>query len=177
MLYRFQIELSDIDRGVYQCLDFRVVQHPSEVLPYLLTRVLAYALSYQDGLEFSAEGLGNPDVPALQAAGAQGAVDLWIEIGNPAARKLHKAGKAARQVVVYTYKNPDVLLKEITENDVHRASEIEIYSFKPQFLEDLEALLGKNNRWSLMRQEGQLDIAAGEKSLSGEVARASFKSI
>ena len=53
MLYRFLIELSDIDRSVYKSLDFRVAQHPSEIAPYLLSRVLAYALSYQEGLEFA----------------------------------------------------------------------------------------------------------------------------
>ncbi|MES3037442.1 MAG: YaeQ family protein, partial [Bdellovibrionota bacterium] len=44
-LYRFKIDLSDIERGVYEQLEFRVAQHPSESLVYLLTRVLAYVLN------------------------------------------------------------------------------------------------------------------------------------
>lgn len=169
MLYRFQIELSDIDRGIYQTLDFRVVQHPSEITTYLLTRVLAYALSYHDNLQFSAEGLANPDSPALQATGPMGAIETWIEIGNPPARKLHKAAKLAQNVIVYTYKNADVLVKDISENNVHRANEIQIYSFKPQFLDELEKLLKKTNTWSLVHQQGQLDATCAEKSVQGEV--------
>ena len=65
MLYRFIIELSNIDREVYETLDFRVSQHPSEIPSYLLTRTLAYSLSYQEGLSFSDEGLSNPDAPGL----------------------------------------------------------------------------------------------------------------
>lgn len=113
LLYRFQMELSNIDQGIYESLNFRTAQHPSETPPYLLTRALAYALSFRPGLEFSPKGLADPEGPALQANGENGTIDLWIEIGNPAIRKLHKASKAARQVVVYTYKNAELLLSEI----------------------------------------------------------------
>ncbi|MBX3033253.1 MAG: YaeQ family protein, partial [Bdellovibrionaceae bacterium] len=126
-LYRFKIDVSDIPRAVYESLDFRVAQHPSEALPYLLTRVLAYALNCGEGLEFSAQGLGDPDAPALRVNHVNGGTALWIEIGNPAARKLHKAAKAADVVKVYTYKDPAVLLREIAAEKVHRASELEIH--------------------------------------------------
>ena len=62
-LFRFKIELSDLEKGSYQSLDFRAAQHPSESLTYLLTRVLAYCLSYEEDLEFSAGGLADPDSP------------------------------------------------------------------------------------------------------------------
>lgn len=144
-------------------------QHPSEILPYLLSRVLAYVLSYQPNLEFSSSGLSDPETPALKALGPHGAIDLWIEIGNPSARKLHKAGKMAKQVVVYTYKSAEVLIAEIKNNEVHRADEIQIYSFESQFLLRLEKLLEKNNHWSILLQQGQLDVAIGEQSISTEI--------
>lgn len=169
MLYRFNIELSDIDHAVYETLDFRISQHPSEILPYLLTRVLAYALSYRPGLEFSPSGLSDPEAPTLQATGPHGAIDLWIEIGNPSVRKLHKAGKMAKQVCVYTYKSAEVLLAEIKNNEVHRADEIQIYSFTSQFLLRLENLLQKNKRWSVLVQLGQLDVTIGDQSISTEI--------
>jgi uncharacterized protein YaeQ len=171
VLYRFNIELSDVDRNVYETLDFRIQQHPSEIPTYLLTRVLAYALSYQSNLEFSASGLSDPDTPALQAKGDHGSIDLWIEIGNPSAKKLHKAGKTAKQVVVYTYKSAEVLIADIKNNDVHRASDIQIYSFDAKFLASLEKLLQKNNRWSLVLQQAQLDVTIGEQTISTEVIK------
>ncbi len=169
MLYRFQIDLSDIDRGLYEALDFRVVQHPSEILSFLLTRVLGYTLSYNPDLKFSAIGLGDPDTPALQSTNVNGAIDLWIEVGNPSARKLHKATKTAKQVVVYTYKSADVLIADIKNNSVHRAGEIKIYSFSTKFLETLEKLLRKNNRWSILIQQGQMDVNVGEETVSMEL--------
>lgn len=174
MLYRFSIELSDIDRGVYETLDFRISQHQSEIAPYLLSRVLAYALSYQVGLQFNPGGLSDPEGPALQSLGVHGTVDVWIEIGNPSARKLHKATKTARQVIVYTYKSPEVLMNDIKINDVHRAREIQIYAFDPNFLKSLEALLEKNNRWSALIQDGNLEINSGPRSFSTEVKKFSL---
>jgi uncharacterized protein YaeQ len=171
MLYRFHIELSDIDRGIYETLDFRVAQHPSETAPFLLTRVLAFALSFQEGLEFAPGGLGDPEAPALQAKGVHGAVDLWIEIGNPSARKLHKASKVARQVEVYTYKNAEALLSEIKENNVHRAELIKIYSFDAGFLAALENTLEKSNKWSLLLQQGQIDITIEGKTISTQLKK------
>ncbi len=171
MLYRFQIELSDVDRGIYETLDFRLSQHPSETIQYLLTRVLAYALGYQEGLEFSPNGLSDPDAPALKALGKNEVIDLWIEIGNPSAKKLHKAMKSSSRVYVFTYKNPDVLLQDIKNNDVHRSSEIQIYSFDPKFLQQLEIRLQKNNRWSLLHQQGHLDIDAGGEPVASDVKK------
>lgn len=49
-LYRFRIDLSDVTRGTYETLDFRLAQHPSESAAFLLTRMLAYALTCSPAL-------------------------------------------------------------------------------------------------------------------------------
>jgi uncharacterized protein YaeQ len=174
MLYRFQIELSDIDRGVYESLDLRLAQHPSETPPYLLTRVLAYAFSYQPGLEFSGEGLANPDQPAIWKLSGHGTADIWIEIGNPSARKLHKATKTARDVFVFTYKSADVLLADMREQQVHRAADVQIYSFKADFLEALGGALQKTNRWSVLIQDGQFDVSTPQAQFCSQIGRHPF---
>jgi uncharacterized protein YaeQ len=171
MLYRFEVELSDVDRGLYEALQFRVVQHPSETAPYLLTRIFAYILNYEQSLEFSPMGLGDPDAPALQILGPQGDIRTWFEIGNPSARKLHKASKSAKHVIVYTYKNADLLREEIVKNEVHRGSEIQIFALDSKYLQSLEGLLEKTNRWTVLHQQGTLDVTAGGKSSTTEVRR------
>ncbi len=173
MLYHFQLELSDIDRGIYESLDFRIAKHPSETAPYLLSRTLAYALSYQEGLEFTSGGLNDPEAPALRALGLHGTINSWIEIGNPSARKLHKASKVAKQVIVYTYKNPEHLTQDIKANDVHRGEEIQIYAFDPKFLQILETHLEKNNRWTVLQQQGDLNIGIGGNSIATNLRRIS----
>lgn len=170
-LYRFKIELSELERGSYESLDFRVAQHPSESLSYLLTRVLAYALSYEEGLEFSLEGLHNPDDPTLMLKNPLGGIKIWIEIGNPSARRLHKASKAANHVKVYTYKDPQVLLNEIISEEVYRKNDLEIFSFPLIFLDQLEKNLNKENRWSVINNDGILMINGENFDLQCEVKR------
>jgi uncharacterized protein YaeQ len=164
-LYRFRIELSDLDRGVYDTLDFRIAMHPSETTDFLLTRVLAYALN--SDVEFAAEGLSDPDQPALRRAGAHGAIDLWIEIGNPSARKLHRASKAASAVRVYTYKDPRPLVAEAGE--IPRAAEIEVFALGSSFLGELASHLERDSRWSLLVQDGLLTLSGEGFSLNGEL--------
>jgi uncharacterized protein YaeQ len=171
MLYRFNIELSDIDRNVYETLDFRVSQHPSENSSYLLTRVLAYALRYQEGLEFSPKGLGDPDAPALQLMGKHNSIDLWIEIGNPSPRKLHKASKIAARVCVYTYKNADLLVSELKSNQVHRSEDLQIYSFSESFISSIEDQIEKNNHWTIVIQENQISLSTKDKTIVAEIKK------
>ena len=173
-LYRFQIELSDIHRSVYESLDFRVAQHPSEHMPYLLTRVLAYILNTQGDLAFSATGLHDPDTAAISILDSFGGFKLLIEIGSPSARKLHKATKISKAVKVYIYKNPEKFMSELREEKVHRVDEIEFHSFTPEFIEELSLVIKKDNRWSVLFDDGLVTIQVGEQSISGELGTLTY---
>ena len=175
-LFRFRIDLSDVDRSVYESLDFRIAQHPSENSEYLLTRVLAYVLNIEDGLEFSPGGLSDPNQPAIVAASGPGEIRVWIEIGNPSAKKLHRAAKSARVVRVYTYKDPDLLVADIQANKVYNADRIEIFSFAPKFLGRLAETLARDNSWNVIFSDGSLTITTGEFSETIEIARHSVGS-
>jgi uncharacterized protein YaeQ len=167
-LYRFRISVSDIERSFYEDLDFRAAMHPSENEAYLLTRVLAYALNYESGLEF-APGLCTGDEPAIHAPDGRGGIGRWIEIGNPAPRKLHKAAKSSSVVRVYTYKDPENLKREAARETIHRASEIEIFALKESFLAELAALLKRDNSWTLIHDQGELVVTVGDESAIGRL--------
>lgn len=168
-IFRFRIDLSDIDRSQYQTIDFRLAQHPSESISFLLTRMFAYVLNIDSGLVFSPKGLGEPDEPCISSEDPRGGKELWIEIGNPSARRLHKASKAAKKVKVYTYKNPEPFLHECEKEKVHNLSQIEIFSLDPNFLAELEQALTRNNEWSILRDQESLTVNIGESSYNGEL--------
>jgi uncharacterized protein YaeQ len=169
-LYHLRIELSDVDRGVYESLDLRVARHPSESMPYLLTRVLAYALLYEEGIAFG-KGLSASEEPALWIKDLQGNVRAWIDVGTPSAERLHKASKAAPRVVVYTQHDPRLLVEEARSRAIHKVEQIEVYALDPAFLAELEALTDRNARWTLLRNDGLLFVTVGDKSVSGAVTR------
>jgi uncharacterized protein YaeQ len=168
-LFKFQIELSDVARARYETIEFRAAQHPSESMPYFLTRVLAFALNFEDDLTFAPTGLHDPDAAAIHIPDHSGGFKTLIEIGSPSARKLHKATKTAKIVKVYTYKNPQTLIDEIIKEKVHRASEIEVFSLELNFLSEIEGHLKLNNRWGILFNDGTISVQVGDHSMSGEL--------
>lgn len=167
-LHRFRIDLSDTERGVYTLLEFRVARHPSESNPYLISRVLAYALNYTGGIAFTS-GLSTPEEPAIAVDDRSGTRKLWIEIGSPSAERLLKASKASERVRVYTYKNPDRLLASVPARTAARMPNAEIFSFGMTFLNEIEARLDRRNDWTLVHTEGEIYLTAGGHSLHGRV--------
>lgn len=170
MLHRFEITLADVDRGVYQDLDLRVARHPSEDAPYLLTRVLAFALEFKEGLLFS-KGLSESDEPALWVRSDDGRVLDWIEVGSPAPDRLHRAAKLAERVVVYAHRRPDLLVQRCRKERIHKAESIRVVRVPGDLLAALEARLDRNNRWDLSVHEGCTTIVVG-----GDVIEHSFQS-
>lgn len=164
-LFRFEINLSDVDRGVYETIELRVAQHPSETDAYLVTRMLALALEYERDLSFG-RGVSTPEDPPISAPNKMGGVALWVEIGQPSADRLHKITKQADRVCVYTHKNPEFILADLTAGTIHRAEDIELTSFEPGFIDELAALLTRNNRWDILRTEGVLYVTVGDATLS-----------
>src|SRR6202040_199866 len=119
-IYNFDIELADADRNVYESLALRVARHPSESEEYLVTRVLAYAMEFTEGIAFS-RGVSEPDEPAILVRDLTGAIRSWIEIGAPDGARLHKAAKASPRVAVYTHRDPAQLLRNLAGERIHRA--------------------------------------------------------
>jgi uncharacterized protein YaeQ len=169
-LYHLQIDLSDVDRNVYQALDLRVARHPSESMRYLLTRVLAYCLCHEEGIAFS-RGLSTTEEPAVWVKDLQGNLRLWIEVGTPSPERLHKASKGAPRVVVFTQHDPTLLQRAVRGQTIHRAESIEIFALPPAFLDALEAVTDRNCRWVLVHTGGELYVTVGTETITGAVTR------
>jgi uncharacterized protein YaeQ len=169
-LYRFTIDLSDVDRNLYQTLEFRAAMHPSESLPFFLTRILAYCLNHREGLEFSA-GISAPDEPALKIMGLTGGIDLWIDIGNPTAKRIHKASKLAEKVLIYTHNDAQMLVEDFKLAEVHELKSIGIYSLDQRFLNALGETLQRDNHWELTRNEDELYVGVGKEDFHGRVTK------
>src|SRR3954465_3443916 len=139
-VYNFDIDLADSDRGVYETLALRVARHPSESPEYLVARVLAYAMEFTEGIEFS-RGICDPDDPAIAVRDLTGALRAWIDIGSPDAARLHKASKAAPRVVVYTHRDPAQLQRLLAGERIHRADALELYAIDRELVAALAARL------------------------------------
>ena len=162
-IYTFDIELADSDRAVYQSLNLRVAQHPSETPDYLLTRVLAYCLEYAEGIAFS-KGLSDPDDPAIAVRDLTGALQVWVDIGLPEPERLHRASKAAPRVAVYTHKDPVQWVEKLVAARIHRAEKLEVFAIDRAWLARFVAKLERRMKFSLARSEGEMYLTVGDST-------------
>jgi uncharacterized protein YaeQ len=174
-VYTIDLDLTDHDRHVYETLALRVARHPSESDDYLVTRILAYALEYQDGLAFSSAGLSTPEEPALSVRDLTGTLQAWIEIGWPDAARLHRAAKAAPRVAVYPHKDAAQWLRRLAGERIHRGEAIEVRAIDPGLIAALATGLDRRLAWSVAIASGDLFVSVGcdthEGSVRGHVLR------
>ena len=169
-IYNFSIELSDMDRGVYETLDIKAAQHPSETDEALWARVLAYCLEYSEGIGFS-KGVSTPDEPAVFVRDLTGRLRTWIDIGAPDASRIHKASKSSDRVVIYTHKDPKQMLANWAGERIHKSESIDIFSFDAAFLAALVRKLDRRMAFSLSVTDAHLYVAFTDETIDGAITR------
>lgn len=172
-IYRFQVELSDIDRGVYETLDLRVALHPSEDEERMVMRVLARAIAHEEGLAFG-RGLSNAEDAALWAHGLTGEIATWIDVGLPSAERLHRASKCSTQLLVFTHKPEVALRKEWRTRKIFQAEKIQVYRIPPELIESLTHELARKMSWFVTIQDRVLSVTAGDRSVEGPIEQISL---
>ncbi len=173
-IYNFEINLSHVDRGIYQQVSLRAACQPSETPEYLLTRVLAYCLELTEGISFG-KGLAEPNEPALTVRDLTGALKVWVEVGAPDAARLHRASQACPRVVVYTHKDPRQVLPQLAGERIHRGEAVEFYSLDREMLAGLAARLQRRLSFALSVSDEHLYVTVGTETLSGAVVRHTIK--
>ena len=164
-IYNVTIDLSDLDRGVFEALDLRVARHPSETAEFMLVRLLAYCLEYQEGIALT-EGLSSGDAPALVVRDLTGRMTAWIEVGLPDAARLHRGSKLAGRAAVYTHRDVRQLLTQLSGAKIHRAGEIPIRAFDRVAIEELAALIERRASLGISVSGGELLVALGERTFT-----------
>src|SRR6187401_1187912 len=101
-IFKAELSVADIDRGVYRDHTLTIARHPSETDERMMVRLLAFALNASELLEFG-RGLSAEDEADLIERDLTGAIALWIDVGLPDEREVRKACGRAKQVKVYTY--------------------------------------------------------------------------
>jgi uncharacterized protein YaeQ len=167
-IYTLGIDLADVDRGVYEKLDLRVARHPSETIEYMLMRVLAYCLEYEDGIVLT-EGVAAKDEPAVLIRDLTGRITAWIEVGMPEPERLHRGIKLAGRASVYTHRDVRKLLTQLSGAGIDRLSDIPVYAFERSFVDELAGLLERRSAMSLSVTERELYVEISSRTFATAV--------
>lgn len=165
-IFTFEIDLSDADRQVYETLPLRLARHPSESDEFLVARMLAYCLEYQEGIEFS-RGLCDPDDPPIAVRDLTGRMSAWIDVGTPSAERLHRASKGAPRVAVYVHKDHAQWLASLRGAKIHRADALTLRAFDRRLIAALVAILDRRMAFALSVADDELLVAFDDRTLSG----------
>jgi uncharacterized protein YaeQ len=107
-IYKFNLNLSDLNNDHYQNLNLTLALHPSETLERMMARVMAYCLNVyrddknQQGLRFT-KGLSEVEQPDIWLRNLDDSIDLWIDLGEPEFERMKKACRQAKQTLLYSF--------------------------------------------------------------------------
>jgi uncharacterized protein YaeQ len=162
-IYRVTIQLSDVDRGVYESLQATVARHPSETEERLVARLLAYALFFEPELAFS-KGIGSGDEPDLWLKGPDGRVLLWVEVGLPEAERLIKACRHAERVALIAGGRVLPAWEQQHLPKLKGVSNLSVISFEQSFINSLVATLDRSIHWEVTISDGNLYMNIGDET-------------
>jgi uncharacterized protein YaeQ len=163
-IYKADLQIADMDRHYYQDHTLTLARHPSETEERLMVRLLAF-VRHADPLLVFAKGLSDADEPDLWQKDLTGAIDLWVEVGQPDERRMLKACGRARQVVVYSYGSTSAIWWSQIGNRVERARNLAVYNIANSTSTALEAMAQRSMQLQCTVQDGQIWISNGEQPL------------
>lgn len=101
-IYKFKVNLSDLDRNHYDALNLTMAQHPSETIERMMARFLAFCINAQEHLVFT-KGLSAVDEPDIWARTLDNQISLWIDVGEPTFDRIKKATRISPMVKIYSF--------------------------------------------------------------------------
>jgi uncharacterized protein YaeQ len=167
-IYKVLLHIADVDRHYYQDHALTIAQHPSETDERMMVRVLAFARHAHTSLSFGKGRLGAGLKPAenepdLWQKDLTGAIELWIDVGQPDEKSIRQACGRARQVVVYAYGGHTAdRWWEQNRASLERLKNLTVINLPAESASALAALARRDLRLHCTIQDGQLLLSDGE---------------
>ena len=154
-IYKAELQIADMDRNYYQEHILTLARHPSETDERMMIRLLAFAIHASESLTFT-KGLFDTDEPDLWQKDLTGAIDLWIEVGQPDDKRLMKACGRSAQVIVYSYSATSHIWYKQIANKLDRAKNLTVINIPADASAQLEKLAQRNMQLQCTIQDGQI---------------------
>ena len=161
-IHKAELHISDGDRYYYASHPLTIAKHPSETDERMMIRLIAFALNAQEHLVFT-KGLSDTDEPDIWVKDLTGAINLWIDIGQPEERRILKACGRSDQVAVYCYAgNTSKLWWDGIKNKLERARNLSIVAIPEEQSKALIALVERSMIIHINIQDGEMLVSADQ---------------
>lgn len=164
-VYKVELAVSDLDRGVYGQHTLTLARHPSETEERLMVRLLAFALFADEALAFG-RGLSTEDEADLWQRDPTGVLERWIDVGLPDERSVRKACGRAHEVVVLAYgaRRVDAWWEENAEAFA-RLDNLSVLTVTAAETAALESLAARSMALTCTVQDGHVWLASGDATV------------
>ncbi len=159
-IYKFKVSLTDLDRQVYDNLNLTLACHPSETHERMMVRVMAYCLNAQARLEFC-KGLSDTEEADLWAHGLDGALALWIDVGEPTLERLKKVSRLAPDVRLYSFNTKAPTWWELSRTEIAKLP-LSVYRFDWQGIAALAGYVERTMDFAVTVSEGSLFVSTAK---------------
>ncbi len=166
-IFKLDLQIADMDRNYYANHALTIARHPSETDERMMVRVLAFALHAHERLQFG-KGLSTEDEPDLWQKDLTGAIELWIDVGQPDERRMLKACGRSEQVVVYSYGSASKVWWSQLGSRLGRTKNLRVLNLPPACGEALGNLARRTMQLQCTIQDGQAWLSDGEQSVQVE---------
>lgn len=160
IIYKAELSIADMDRNYYQTHLLTLARHPSETDERLMIRVLAFAIHANEAL-VNAKGLSDTEEPDLWQKDLTGAIQLWIEIGQPDEKRLLKASGRSEQVMVYCYSAASNIWWKQLASKIERARNVSVVNIPAETSEALQKMAQRSMQLQCTIQDGQIWLTDG----------------
>jgi uncharacterized protein YaeQ len=169
-IYKAELQIADMDRHYYGTHTLTVARHPSETDERMMVRILAYALHGSESLSFG-KGLSTDDEPDVWQKDLTGAVEHWIDVGQPDDRRIMKACGRSAQVSVYSYSSASAIWWKQIAAKLERAKNLSVFQLEPADSQSLAKLAQRSMQLQCTIQDGQVWMNGDGETLAVQLHR------
>lgn len=169
-IHKIELQISDIDRHYYATHALTLARHPSETQERLMLRVLAFALNAHDALTFC-KGLSDTDEPDLWRKDLTGAIEQWIELGQPDEQRLRQAAGRSREVLVYSYGRAAPIWWEKNADALRRIRQLQVIEIDAATCSALAEIAARKLELQCLIEDGAMQLLTDQGSVNVVVHR------
>lgn len=166
-IYKAELQIADMDRGYYGDHALTIARHPSETDERMMVRLLAFALFADPALAFG-KGLCVDDEPDLWQRDLTGAIERWIDVGQPDEKWIRKACGRADEVVVVSYGRAADIWWSGVRDKLGRQDKLVVLNLPPEAAPDLARVTERSMRLQFTIQDSHVWVTNGRDTVQVE---------
>jgi uncharacterized protein YaeQ len=169
-IFKAELQISDMGRNYYGDHCLTLARHPSETDERMMVRLLAFALHAHEALVF-ADSIGNDEEPSLWQKDLTGAIQVWIDVGQPDEKRIRKACGRAARVFVFSYggHGADVWLSQI-RGSFERSRNLTVINLPASAPAALASLAQRGMKLQFTIQDGQVWLTDNKETVHLDLA-------